>query len=292
VTRSSLARVRLRGSKVRRISIVQHRGRRSTGTAKPSHCGANPRVRSAASRSKRPPRPHGGHISSERTSRRCQLAEAEVMGLGVVPRGQDMAIGSGVVDRAEQLLDPGHRAGRRQIGFVPRSIACTVCSRRRTRRDRIVRIRLTKSGASSNSRQKWERPTMRNRRSVVATIVADRGSPSTRLISPKKSPGCSSLPAPTGVRTATAPSMMMKNESPGSPICVTTVPAGTSTILESSATRRSSFSLNPLKRGTRCRCRIRESWEGAAAAPRACSASSGSWKGKRSVCRSNSIRVP
>ena len=64
--------------------------------------------------------------------------------------------------------------------------------------------------------------------------------PSLGSSSPKKSPGCSSLPAPTGVRTATAPSMMMKNESPGSPICVTTVPAGTSTILESSAPRRSS----------------------------------------------------
>ena len=153
-------------------------------------------------------------------------------------------------------------AGPRQVGFVPRSIACTVCSRCRTRHDRIVRIRLTKSGVSSSSRQKWKRSTMSSRRSVVATIVADRGSPSSRLISPKKSPACSSLPAPTGVRTPTAPSMMMKNESPGSPICVTTVPAGVSTILASSATRRSSSSLNPVKSGTLCRCRIRASWAG------------------------------
>src|SRR5262249_55587613 len=36
------------------------------------------------------------------------------------------------------------------------------------------------------------------------------------------------LSPPTAVRTATAPSMMMKNESPGSPTCVTTVPAGAS----------------------------------------------------------------
>jgi hypothetical protein len=49
-------------------------------------------------------------------------------------------------------------------------------------------------------------------------IVADRGSPSTRLISPKQSPGCNWLPAPTGVRTAAVPFMMMKNESPESPI--------------------------------------------------------------------------
>ena len=179
--------------------------------------------------------------------------------------------------------------GQRQVGFVPWSIACTACSRRRTRRDRIVRIRLTRSGASSSSRQKCERSTMSSRRSVVATTVADRGSPSTRLISPKKSPGCSWLPAPTGVRTATAPSMMMKNASPGSPICVTTVPAGASAILESSATRRSSSSLNPLKNGTRCRCRIRASREGAVAPARTCSASSGSLKGQRSVRGSNSI---
>ena len=64
----------------------------------------------------------------------------------------------------------GRCAGQRQVVFVPRSIACTVCSKRRTRRDRIVRIRLTRSGASSSSRQTCERSTMSGRRSVVATI--------------------------------------------------------------------------------------------------------------------------
>src|SRR5512134_3727519 len=133
---------------------------------------------------------------------------------------------------------------------------------------------------------------MSSRRSLVATIVADRVSPSSRLISPKKSPGCSSLPAPTGVRTATDPSMMTKNESPGSPICVTTVPAGTSEIFDSSATRRSSSSSNPLKSGTRCRCRMRVSRESTVAPAPASSASSGSWKGSRSAdCWSNSIRT-
>ena len=83
------------------------------------------------------------------------------------------------------------RPYQRQVGFVPWSIACTVCSRRRTRRDRMVSIRLIRSGVSSSSRQKCERSTISSRRSVVATIVADRGSPSSRLISPKKSPGCS-----------------------------------------------------------------------------------------------------
>ena len=43
---------------------------------------------------------------------------------------------------------------QRHVGFVPRSIACTVCSRRRTRRDRIVSIRLISSGVSSSRRQK------------------------------------------------------------------------------------------------------------------------------------------
>ena len=45
-------------------------------------------------------------------------------------------------------------SGQRQLGFAPRSIASTVCSRRRTRRDRIVSIRLIRSGVSSSTRQK------------------------------------------------------------------------------------------------------------------------------------------
>ena len=181
---------------------------------------------------------------------------------------------------------PGRCAGRCQLGFMPRCIACIVCSRRRTRRDRIVRTRLTRSGASSSSRQKCERSTMSSRRSVVATIVADRGSPSSRLISPKKSPGCSCISAPAGVRTVTAPSMMMKNESPGSPVCVTTVPAGTSAILESSATRPSSSSLSPLKSGTRCKCKARASREGAVAPSSGSSKSKGSVRGSKSTSAS------
>src|SRR3984893_7757728 len=184
------------------------------------------------------------------------------------------------------------RAGRRQAGFVPCSIAAPGCWTRRTRCDRIVRIRLIRSGVSSSSRQKWRRSTMSSRRSVVATIVADRGSPSTRLISPKKSPGSSWLPVPTGVRTTAMPSMMTKNESPASPICVITVPTGASTTLERSATRRSSSSLNPLKSGTRCRCRLCGSREGSVAPALACSASSGSWKGKRSVDRGSTSIAP
>src|SRR5262245_27324494 len=39
-------------------------------------------------------------------------------------------------------------------------------------------MRLTRSGVSSNSRQKRERSTTSSRTSVVAVIVADRGSPS------------------------------------------------------------------------------------------------------------------
>ena len=67
------------------------------------------------------------------------------------------------------------------------------------------------------------------------------------------------------------------------------VPAGTSSIHASSATRRSSFSLNPLKSGTRCRCRILASPEGSVAPAGACSASSDSLTGKRSVRGSSSI---
>ena len=46
---------------------------------------------------------------------------------------------------------------------------------------------------------------------------------------------------------------------PGSPMWVTTLPAGSSTIRARSLTRRSSLSSNPLKSGTRCRCRMRAS---------------------------------
>ena len=141
-----------------------------------------------------------------------------VLSTWVAAGGQDAAIEPSVIDRADFSENAGRCARQRQVGFVPWSIVCTVCSRPRTRRDRIVSIRLIRSGVSSSSRQKWGRSTTNSRRSVVATIVADRGSPSSRLISPKNSPGCNSAPVPTGVRTATVPSMMTKNDSPGSPI--------------------------------------------------------------------------
>jgi hypothetical protein len=136
-------------------------------------------------------------------------------------------------------------------------------------------MRLTKSGASLSNRQKLKRSTTSSRRSVTAVTVADRGSPSSRLISPKKSPGRSGSPMPTGVCTDTWPSMMKKKESPGVPISVNTVPAGVSTIFEISAIRRSSSSVQSLNKGTRRRWSIRASRE---RRPATVSLVSASWK--------------
>ena len=165
------------------------------------------------------------------------------------------------------------------VRFTLRTIAYAVCSSRLTRRDSTMRMRLTKSGVSFSSRQKCKRSTTSSRRSVIAVTVADRASPSSKLISPKKSPGRSGSPIPTGVCTDTRPSMMKKKESPGVPISVMTVPAGVSTILEMSAIRRSSWSVQSLNNGTRRRWSMRASPDLAARASRV-SASSGLCKGK------------
>ena len=143
-------------------------------------------------------------------------------------------------------------------------------------------MRLTKSGVSFSSCQKCERSTTCSRRSFSAVTVADRGSPSSRLISPKRSPGCSGPAPPSGVCTDTRPSMRKKNESPGVHISVSSVPVGVSTIRAMAAIRRSSSSVHSTTNGTRRRWLIRASTERSSRTSRV-TASLGPYTGKISA---------
>src|SRR5262245_38591892 len=91
---------------------------------------------------------------------------------------------------------------------------------------------------------------MRRRVGVSLTAVAERGPPSSRLISPKKAPGCSDTYWPDATSTRTVPSRMRKNTSPGSPARVSTDPAGASQIRAMLATCRSCFGVHPSNIGT------------------------------------------
>ena len=89
--------------------------------------------------------------------------------------------------------------------------------------------------------------------SVSARTVAERGSPSSKLISPKNWPGPMRPRLRRVTSTVAAPSRMKKNSSPGSPTRVSIVPVGTSTTREIAATAFNCFFVQSAKRSTFCR---------------------------------------
>ena len=133
-------------------------------------------------------------------------------------------------------------------------------SRWRMRRVRVSRTWCVRSGTSRSRTWKLRRWMTSRRTSVSARTVAERGSPSSRLISPKKSPGLSRLRLRGETSTLAEPSTMMKKASPGSPVRVSTVPAGSSTTLEMAATARSCLRVSPANMGTSSSRRIFSSW--------------------------------
>src|SRR5499425_1078664 len=124
------------------------------------------------------------------------------------------------------------------------------------RRESVTRRRWVSSGTSRSTSWKFFRSITSTRSGVAARTVTDRGPPSSRLISPKKSPGRRKARFLPGFSTAAEPSMITKNSSPGWPARVTAVPAGTSTTREMSESARSCLCVQSASRGTSSRWRI------------------------------------
>src|SRR6266478_3679908 len=106
-----------------------------------------------------------------------------------------------------------------------RSASSSTC---RTRLDRVVNNVCVSPGTSLSNTEKCRRLITSNRIGVAATTVADRGPPSSKLISPKNSPGCRGTCFSADTSTRAVPSMITKNSSPGSPARVSTMSAATS----------------------------------------------------------------
>src|SRR5712691_5138178 len=130
----------------------------------------------------------------------------------------------------------------------------------RNRRESVVMILWASSGTSLSRGQKCRPLITSSRSGVSATTVAERGWPSSRLISPKNSPGPRRARFRGDTSTRAEPSRMKKNSRPGSPARMSTLSAGASNTPVIRATARSCRREQPSKIGTSCRRSIFSSW--------------------------------
>jgi type IV pilus assembly protein PilY1 len=115
------------------------------------------------------------------------------------------------------LPDRGRPCALRVTTASPRAQARGDCSDWRSRRERVTSRLCVSLGTLSRSVAKSRRWMVRRRMGVSATTVAERGPPSSRLISPKYSPGPSFTCLRGDSSTRAVPSRMRKNSSPASP---------------------------------------------------------------------------
>src|SRR6266850_4568724 len=145
------------------------------------------------------------------------------------------------------------------MGGPPRQ-SLTVASARRSRRESVSRMLCVSSGASFRSVVKSRRLMTSSRSGVSATTLAERGPPSSRLISPKYCPGPSRERLRGVTSTRAWPSRIRKKSLPAVPVRASTVSAGTSRISLMRAIRLSCLREHPCSRLTSSSRWIRSSW--------------------------------